>query len=38
MGDAELNIGGLCLFLARPEGKYMTGSTFDVESDASIRP
>ncbi|AXH01013.1 SDR family NAD(P)-dependent oxidoreductase (plasmid) [Deinococcus wulumuqiensis] len=38
IGDAELNVGGLCLFLARPEGKYMTGSTFDVEGGSSIRP
>ncbi len=38
IGDAELNVGGLCVFLAKPEGKYMTGSTFDVEGGASIRP
>lgn len=38
IGDAELNVGGLCLFLARPEGKYMTGSTLDVEGGSSIRP
>lgn len=38
MGDAELNVGGLCIFLSKPEGKYMTGSTFDVEGGASIRP
>lgn len=38
IGDAELNVGGLCVFLAKPEGKYMTGSTLDVEGGASIRP
>lgn len=38
IGDAELNVGGLCLFLIRPEGKYMTGSTLDVEGGAFIRP
>ncbi|WP_433475608.1 SDR family NAD(P)-dependent oxidoreductase [Spirillospora sp. CA-142024] len=38
IGDAELNVGGLCVFLAKPEGKYMTGSTFDVEGGSFIRP
>ncbi|GAA1589835.1 SDR family oxidoreductase [Actinoplanes couchii] len=38
IGDAELNVGGLCVFLAKTEGKYMTGSTFDVEGGASMRP
>lgn len=38
IGDAELHVGGLCVFLAKPEGKYMTGSTLDVEGGASIRP
>jgi hypothetical protein len=28
IGDAELNVGGLVKFLASPEGRYMTGSTF----------
>jgi NAD(P)-dependent dehydrogenase (short-subunit alcohol dehydrogenase family) len=37
-GDAELNVGGLCVFLAKPEGKYMTGQTFNVDGGADIRP
>jgi NAD(P)-dependent dehydrogenase (short-subunit alcohol dehydrogenase family) len=38
VGDAELNVGGLCVFLSKPEGKYITGSTFDVDGGGSIRP
>ncbi len=30
-GDAELHVGGTCVFLAKPEGKYITGSTIDVD-------
>ncbi|GAA2848922.1 SDR family oxidoreductase [Pseudonocardia halophobica] len=37
-GDPELNVGGLCVFLAKSEGKFMTGSTFDVNGGGSIRP
>lgn len=38
VGDAELNVGGLCVFLAKPEGKYITGGTFDVDGGTTIRP
>jgi NAD(P)-dependent dehydrogenase (short-subunit alcohol dehydrogenase family) len=38
LGDAELNVGGLCVFLAKPEGKYMTGATLDVDGGSTIRP
>ncbi|MGV9384107.1 SDR family NAD(P)-dependent oxidoreductase [Nonomuraea sp. NPDC003707] len=38
IGDAEQNVGSLCVYLAKPEGKYMTGSTFDVDGGAFIRP
>lgn len=37
-GDAELNVGGLCVFLAKPEGSFTTGATIDVDGGASIRP
>ena len=38
IGDAELNVGSLCVYLATEGGKYMTGSTFDVEGGSSMRP
>lgn len=38
IGDAELNVGRLCVFLAKPEGKYQTGASFDVDGGSSIRP
>lgn len=38
IGDAELNVGSLCVFLAKPEGKYQTGASFDVDGGAFIRP
>ncbi|GAA2848506.1 SDR family oxidoreductase [Pseudonocardia halophobica] len=38
IGDAELNVGGLALFLARPEGRYLTGLSIDVDGGGSIRP
>ncbi|MFI6744418.1 SDR family NAD(P)-dependent oxidoreductase [Nonomuraea sp. NPDC050451] len=38
IGDAERHVGSLCVYLAKPEGKYMTGSTFDVDGGAFIRP
>ncbi len=37
-GDAELHVGGTCVFLAKPEGKYITGSTIDVDGGFTIRP
>jgi NAD(P)-dependent dehydrogenase (short-subunit alcohol dehydrogenase family) len=37
-GDPELHSGGLGVFLATPEGKYMTGMTFDLDGGASMRP
>jgi NAD(P)-dependent dehydrogenase (short-subunit alcohol dehydrogenase family) len=38
LGDPELHCGGLCVFLASPEGKYMTGMTFDLDGGATMRP
>jgi len=38
IGDAELNVGSLCVFLTKDEGKYMTGSTLDVEGGSFLRP
>ena len=37
-GDPELHSGGLGVFLATPEGKYMTGMTFDLDGGVSMRP
>ncbi len=37
-GDAERDCGGLCVFLAKPESKYMTGMTFNVDGGLSLRP
>ena len=37
-GDAELHVGGTCVFLSKPEGKYITGSTIDVDGGFTIRP
>jgi NAD(P)-dependent dehydrogenase (short-subunit alcohol dehydrogenase family) len=37
LGDPELHCGSLCVFLASPEGKYMTGMTFDLDGGASMR-
>jgi NAD(P)-dependent dehydrogenase (short-subunit alcohol dehydrogenase family) len=38
LGDAELNVGSLCVYLVTEGGKYMTGATFDVDGGAFIRP
>lgn len=38
LGDPELHCGSLCVFLATPEGKYMTGMTFDIDGGGSMRP
>lgn len=38
IGDAELNVGRLCVFLAKAEGRYQTGASFDVDGGSSIRP
>ena len=38
IGDAELNVGSLCVYLASEGGHYMTGSNFDVDGGSSIRP
>ena len=36
-GDPELHCGSLGVFLASPEGKYMTGMTFDLDGGWSMR-
>ncbi|MDR6172579.1 MULTISPECIES: SDR family oxidoreductase [unclassified Curtobacterium] len=38
IGDAELHAGSLAVYLASGAGHYMTGSTFDVEGGAFVRP
>jgi NAD(P)-dependent dehydrogenase (short-subunit alcohol dehydrogenase family) len=38
IGDAELHAGSLAVYLASDAGHYMTGSTFDVEGGAFVRP
>jgi len=37
-GDPELHVGGTCVFLAKPEGRFITGSTIDVNGGGAIRP
>jgi NAD(P)-dependent dehydrogenase (short-subunit alcohol dehydrogenase family) len=37
LGDPELHCGSLSVFLAAPEGKYMTGMTFDLDGGMSMR-
>lgn len=38
IGDAELHAGSLAVYLASDAGHYVTGSTFDVEGGAFVRP
>lgn len=38
IGDAELNVGSLCVYLATDGGHYLTGGNFDVDGGTSIRP
>ena len=38
IGDAELHVGSLCLYLATDGGHYLTGANFDVDGGAFIRP
>ncbi|MGW9136715.1 SDR family NAD(P)-dependent oxidoreductase [Streptomyces sp. NPDC055681] len=38
IGDAELNVGSLCVYLATEGGKYITGASLDVDGGAFIRP
>jgi NAD(P)-dependent dehydrogenase (short-subunit alcohol dehydrogenase family) len=38
VGDSELHVGSLSVYLATEGGHYMTGSTFDVEGGAFLRP
>ncbi|MFD7025241.1 SDR family NAD(P)-dependent oxidoreductase [Promicromonospora sukumoe] len=38
IGEAELNVGSLCVYLITEGGKYMTGASFDVDGGAFIRP
>lgn len=37
-GDAAAEIGPVCVFLASPEAKYITGQTLPVDGGASLRP
>lgn len=37
-GDAETEIGPLCVFLASPDAKYITGQTIPVDGGTSLRP
>ncbi|MDF3312125.1 SDR family NAD(P)-dependent oxidoreductase [Rhodococcus sp. T2V] len=37
-GDPEVNVGGTCVFLASPAGKFMTGATLEVNGGGAIRP
>lgn len=36
--DAEIHVGGTCLFLMSPEGKFLTGRTFDIDGGQYLRP
>lgn len=37
-GDAEKDIGGVCLFLASEDSDYISGETFSVQGGGSLRP
>ena len=37
-GDAELEIGGVCVQLASPDFKYMSGETLTLEGGMGQRP
>lgn len=37
-GDAEINIGRTCVFLASEGGSYITGETISVQGGAGLRP
>ncbi len=37
-GDAKKDIGGLCLFLASPEGSYISGETITLQGASGLRP
>ncbi|HKM39263.1 MAG TPA: SDR family oxidoreductase [bacterium] len=36
--DGETHVGGTCLFLASPAGKFITGRTIDVDGGQYLRP
>ena len=37
-GDPEKDIGQVCLFLASPGGKYITGETISLQGGSGMRP
>ena len=37
-GDAELEIGRVCVQLASPDFKYMSGETITLEGGMGLRP
>lgn len=37
-GDAEKDIGGICLFLASEDSDYISGETFSVQGGVGLRP
>jgi NAD(P)-dependent dehydrogenase (short-subunit alcohol dehydrogenase family) len=37
LGNAEKEVSPVCVFLATPEGHYMTGMTFEVDGGTTIR-
>ena len=37
-GDAELEIGATCVFLASPGAKYISGETITIQGGSGLRP
>lgn len=38
LANGEVHVGGTCLFLASPAGKYITGRTIDIDGGQHLRP